>query len=234
MSISGSFTWLTSVSNHMFYQNACTSEICHFQSVCGLCASNNLWSQLFWRNEFLIKASWDNEFFKVCERLCAWPNMINYNAQMFIFSAVSLCFGTSLGVFMQSVVTVSEVRRNFMLPLRSCSFLVRSQLGWWRLCRTNLEGHKAHKNTVRKGPTCDLRRFELEAGEDGDWTVWRGRCCCTAGWVVMGAGHAPRRLSTQTLSHRLSPTSSSISLTAGESENNRAAHNTVAGCWQWP
>lgn len=54
---------------------------------------------------------------------------------------------------------------------------------------------------------------------------------CIALLVLTETGCAPRRLSTQTeytdIKHFSIPTSSSISLTAGESENNGAKHNTM-------
>lgn len=51
-----------------------------------------------------------------------------------------------------------------------------------------------------------------------------------AGWVLTETGCAPHRLSTQTeLFSVPNSSSSSISLTAGDSENNRAAHSTMAG-----
>lgn len=67
----------------------------------------------------------------------------------------------------------------------------------------------------------------------GHWQRWPQKSSAWPTHLYCWMG--PRSLSMQTSSQPVSiATSSSISLTAGESENNAAKQNTMTGYWRWP
>lgn len=79
-----------------------------------------------------------------------------------------------------------------------------------------------------------MREVSSVFGTDLNGTLVKdSRHNCLAEWVLNETGCATSRLSTDIEPFHI-PTSSSISLAAGESENNRAEHNTMTGYWQWP
>lgn len=97
--------------------------------------------------------------------------------------------------------------------------------------------HTLKDKTTRNNTTSKVSSVSgtgLKWDKDGHKTARHGRHNCIA-------GSGPRRdrmCSTSSeyidMEHFSIHTASSISLTAGESENNRDTHNTMAGYWHWP
>lgn len=88
-------------------------------------------------------------------------------------------------------------------------------------------------NTSKKKKSTTRRLRVWPTGLDGYWTAWQ--CRLLYWWMGPVWNRMCCMLSERTVILLfLIPISSSISLTAGESENSGAKHNTMTGYWQWP